>query len=111
MALRIEDYLDAALLLVPQTGFLPWDDDRVVGTVKAVERELYRDGEAREVFERLLDLRNNVGLLSEEYDPGIRRQVGNTPQAYSHVGLINTARHLSETRPKKTGHHADKKEK
>lgn len=132
--------VDAALLLIPQTGFLPWRDPRVVGTVDAVGRELYRDGfvlrydphadggvdgmageegafvactfwyadalhgigrtgEARELFERLLDLRNDVGLLSEEYDPVARRQLGNTPQAYSHVGLVNTARHLSGTRP------------
>ena len=45
----------------------------------------------RELFERLLDLRNDVGLLSEEYDPHARRQLGNTPQAFSHVGLVNTA--------------------
>lgn len=50
-------------------------------------------------FERLLALRNDVGLLSEEYDPSRRRQLGNTPQAFSHVGLVNSARHLSGTRP------------
>src|ERR671924_723374 len=55
-----------------------------------------RYSEAREIFERLLDLRNDVGLLSEEYDPKARRLVGNFPQAFSHVGLINTARNLSE---------------
>ncbi len=132
--------LDAALLLIPRSGFLPWDDERVVGTVEAVQRELYRDGfllrydagtdggvdglpggegaflactfwfadalhgigrtaEARELFGRLLDLRSDLGLLSEEYDTQARRQIGNTPQAYSHVGLINSARHLSGTRP------------
>ncbi|GAA0236650.1 glycoside hydrolase family 15 protein [Actinomadura nitritigenes] len=130
--------LDAALLLIPATGFLPWGDPRVVGTVEAVERELYRDGfvlrydpaadggvdglpgsegaflactfwfadalngigrreRATELFERLLGLRNDLGLLSEEYDTAAGRQVGNTPQAYSHVGLVNTARHLSGT--------------
>ena len=47
--------------------------------------------EARDLFERLLDLRNDVGLLSEEWDPHARRQLGNTPQAFSHVGLVNTA--------------------
>jgi GH15 family glucan-1,4-alpha-glucosidase len=47
--------------------------------------------EARPLFERLLSLRNDVGLLSEEWDPGARRHLGNTPQAFSHVGLINTA--------------------
>ncbi|HET9529558.1 MAG TPA: glycoside hydrolase family 15 protein [Blastocatellia bacterium] len=49
---------------------------------------------AREIFERLLDLRNDVGLLSEQYDPAARRLLGNFPQAFSHVGLINTARNL-----------------
>ncbi|MFG2244759.1 glycoside hydrolase family 15 protein [Spirillospora sp. NPDC048823] len=132
--------LDAALLLLPQVGFLPWNDPRVVGTVDAVQRELYSDGfvlrydtgsdggvdglpgdegaflvctfwladalhgigrtkQATDLFVRLLDLRNDLGLLSEEYDTAAGRQVGNTPQAYSHVGLVNTARHLSGTRP------------
>jgi GH15 family glucan-1,4-alpha-glucosidase len=50
--------------------------------------------EATEIFERLLSLRNDVGLLSEQYDPVHRRQLGNFPQAFSHVGLINTARNL-----------------
>ncbi|OMC40187.1 glucoamylase [Mycobacterium sp. GA-1841] len=54
-----------------------------------------RTGEATELFERLLRLRNDVGLLSEEYDTVAHRQIGNTPQAFSLVGLINTARHLS----------------
>ncbi|HEY4603979.1 MAG TPA: hypothetical protein VIH08_06545, partial [Blastococcus sp.] len=43
--------------------------------------------------------RNDVGLLSEEYDPAARRQVGNTPQAFTLVGLVNTALHLSGTHP------------
>jgi GH15 family glucan-1,4-alpha-glucosidase len=50
---------------------------------------------ARSVFERLLSLRNDVGLLAEQYDPVAQRLVGNFPQALSHVGLINTARNLS----------------
>ncbi|WP_410594309.1 glycoside hydrolase family 15 protein [Amycolatopsis sp. lyj-23] len=54
-----------------------------------------RTAEARGLFEQLLGLRNDVGLLSEEYDTDARRQVGNTPQAFSMVGLVNTARHLS----------------
>jgi GH15 family glucan-1,4-alpha-glucosidase len=128
--------LDAALLQVPLVGFLPATDDRVRGTVAAVERELLHDGfvqrytqepgagadglppgegaflactfwladnyfllgrpdEARTVFERLLALRNDLGLLSEEYDPGAQRLVGNFPQAFSHVPLIDTARRLS----------------
>ncbi|SDE21176.1 glycoside hydrolase family 15 protein [Glycomyces harbinensis] len=132
--------LDAALLLLPLVGFLPWSDPRVVGTVEAVQRELTRDGyvlrydpeadsgvdglpgkegtflactfwlvdalhgigretEARDLFERLLKTRNDLGLLSEEYDPATGRHLGNTPQAYSHVGLVNSARHLSGTHP------------
>jgi GH15 family glucan-1,4-alpha-glucosidase len=47
--------------------------------------------EAREMFERLLSLRNDLGLLAEEYDPKLRRLVGNFPQAFSHIGLVNTA--------------------
>ena len=128
--------LDAALLLIPRVGFLPWDDPRVVGTVDAVRKELSHDGfllrynpsadqgndglpgtegtflactfwladalhgagrtrEAEELFERLLTLRNDLGLLAEEYDVTRQRQLGNLPQAYSLVGLVNTARHLS----------------
>jgi GH15 family glucan-1,4-alpha-glucosidase len=127
--------LDAALLLIPRVGFLPWSDPRVAGTVDAVVRELCDDGfvlryqqqhdgnvdalpgtegaflactfwlvdalhgmgrrrRAEELFERLLDLRNDVGLLSEEYDPGTGRHLGNTPQAFSMVGLVNSARQL-----------------
>ncbi|HWC05076.1 MAG TPA: glycoside hydrolase family 15 protein [Methylomirabilota bacterium] len=54
-----------------------------------------RVSEARELFERLLSLRNDVGLLSEEYDPVSRRLLGNFPQAFSHMGLINTAWNLT----------------
>jgi GH15 family glucan-1,4-alpha-glucosidase len=50
-----------------------------------------RRDEATELFERLLGLRNDVGLLSEEWDPRLRRQLGNTPQAFSHLALVNTA--------------------
>ncbi len=128
--------LDASTLLIPQVGFLPPDDPRVIGTVDTIARELTHDGfvlrydttaagdglrgtegaflactlwladdlhligrerEARETFERVLDLRNDVGLLSEEWDPVGKRQVGNTPQAFSHVPLVNTARALSTT--------------
>ena len=58
---------------------------------------LGRSGEARRLFERVLDLRNDLGLLSEEYDPAARRLVGNFPQALSHVGLVNTAHNLATT--------------
>ena len=53
-----------------------------------------RYDEARALFERLLSLRNDVGLLAEEYDPSSRRQLGNFPQALSHLALVNTARNL-----------------
>jgi GH15 family glucan-1,4-alpha-glucosidase len=56
---------------------------------------LRRVDEAEALFTRLLGLRSDLGLLSEEYDVAAGRQVGNTPQAFSHVGLVNTARHLS----------------
>lgn len=134
--------LDASLLLLPQVGFLPATDERIVGTIRAVQRELSADGfiqrydtadgvdglppgegaflactfwladdlhligehrEARALFERLLALRNDVGLLAEEYDPTLGRQVGNFPQAFSHVPLVNTARTLS-TSGRQAGH-------
>jgi GH15 family glucan-1,4-alpha-glucosidase len=131
--------LDAAMLMAPLVGFLPADDERVRGTVAAVERELLQDGfvqrytqppgagvdglpsgegaflacsfwladnyalmgrrdEAKDLFEQLLALRNDVGLLAEEYDPRAGRLVGNFPQAFSHVPLIDTARNLSTAR-------------
>ena len=51
--------------------------------------------EARLLFERLLRLRNDVGLLAEEYDARRSRQLGNFPQAFSHIALVNTARTLA----------------
>jgi len=61
---------------------------------------LGRLDEARAQFERLLELRNDVGLLAEEYDPKAGRQLGNFPQAFSHVALVNTASHLSAPTPR-----------
>jgi GH15 family glucan-1,4-alpha-glucosidase len=131
--------LDASLLMMPLVGFIKPDDERMRGTVAAIERELMEDGflqrytqhhdsdvdglppgegaflactfwlaqnyalmgrqdEAHDVFERLLALRNDVGLLSEEYDVRAGRLVGNFPQAFSHVPLIDTARTLSSLR-------------
>jgi GH15 family glucan-1,4-alpha-glucosidase len=58
-----------------------------------------RDAEARALFERLLSLRNDVGLMAEGYDPQARRQVGNFPQAFSHVALIGTALNLHDVGP------------
>ena len=52
---------------------------------------LGRTDDARKLFERLLTLRNDVGLLAEEYDPRAKRQLGNFPQALSHIALINAA--------------------
>src|SRR3546814_4617007 len=59
-----------------------------------------RRADAEKLFERLLGLRNDVGLLAEEYDTHLKRQCGNFPQAFSHVGLINTAYGLE---PRQTG--------
>lgn len=128
--------LDAAVLLLPLIGFLPPDDPRVLGTVRAIERTLLRDGfvaryetqpdgavdglpagegaflpcsfwlaqaraltgrrdDAHELFERLLGLQNDVGLLAEEYDPIAGRQLGNFPQAFTHVCLVNAASDLA----------------
>ena len=129
--------LDASLLLIPIVGFLPPTDDRVLGTIAAIERDLVHDGfvhryathhdgenldglpgsegaflacsfwlvdalvlvgrvdDARAIFERVLAVRNDVGLLSEEYDTRYKRLVGNFPQAFSHVGLINSAHNLT----------------
>ena len=126
-------WLDGSLLLIPTTGFLPLDDRRILGTVRAIENRLLQNGfvmrhdpaetetglshgegafiacsfwlvdalimtgradEAERLFERLLKLRNDVGLLSEEYDVAAQRLVGNFPQAFSHIALVNSAYNL-----------------
>ena len=126
--------LDASLLMVPLVGFLPPDDERVVRTVDAIDRELTTDGfvqryvprreldgladgegmfllcsfwmvqalalmgrvdDARSRFEHLLSIRNDVGLLSEEYDPVRGCLLGNLPQSFSHTALVNSALQLS----------------
>jgi len=126
--------LDASLLLIPQVGFLPADDPRVLGTIEAIERHLLLDGlvlrystdtdvdalpagegaflpcsfwladnylltgrrrQGETLFKKLLALGNDVGLFSEEYDPGGRRMLGNFPQALTHMAVVNTARLLS----------------
>jgi GH15 family glucan-1,4-alpha-glucosidase len=61
----------------------------------------HRHDEARVLFERLLAIRNDVGLLSEEYDPKERRQLGNFPQAFSHLALVNSAHNLGDAKPAK----------
>jgi GH15 family glucan-1,4-alpha-glucosidase len=127
--------LDASLLLIPGSGFLPDDDPRIVGTVDAVQRELAagpfvsrystagnvdglagsegaflicsfwlvnalahvgRRSEAQVNLDALLALRNDVGLLSEEYDPVAKRLLGNFPQAFSHIGLLSSILLLDE---------------
>ena len=127
--------LDASLLLIPLVGFLPADDPRIRGTLRAIESKLVFNDEfvlryepdnssdglppgegaflacsfwlvdnyilqgryqdAQRLFERLLARCNDVGLLAEELDPASGRMLGNFPQAYSHVGLINCALNLS----------------
>jgi GH15 family glucan-1,4-alpha-glucosidase len=126
--------LDAALLMMPLVGFLPATDERMQGTVAAIQRDLTTDGfvrryttetpvdglppgegvflpctfwlvdnlalagrvdEARALLERLIGLANDVGLLAEEYDPEGKRQLGNFPQAFTHVSLVNSACNLS----------------
>jgi GH15 family glucan-1,4-alpha-glucosidase len=131
------DRLDASCLLIPLVGFLPATDERVVGTVRAIEEDLVRGGfveryradeenadvdglppgegvflpcsfwlaavlhqqgrcdEAVALYDRLLGLRNDVGLISEEYDPERGRLVGNFPQAFTHIGIVETAFTLS----------------
>ncbi len=137
--------LDASVLMIPIVGFLPADDPRMIGTVRAIERHLLRDGfvlryqteesgaidglpagegaflacsfwladayalmgredDARALFERLLDLRNDVGLLAEEYDPRSGRLLGNFPQALSHLALVNTAYNLTAQQIHPAGH-------
>jgi len=122
--------LDASVLVIPHTGFLPGSDPRVKGTVAAIEKGLVKEGfvlryateagadglpgsegaflacsfwladnyaftgrlgDAEAMLERLLALRNPLGLLSEEYDWKLRRQIGNFPQAFSHLALIMSA--------------------
>jgi GH15 family glucan-1,4-alpha-glucosidase len=127
--------VDASLLALPLSGFLPPDDPRILGTVKAIEDELIEDGlvlryrtdasddglsgkegvflacscwladtyqmmgrhdDARRMFERVVGLGNDVGLLAEEYLTAEKKQIGNFPQAFSHLALIRSAYNLSE---------------
>ena len=131
------EHLDASLLLMPSVGFLPPEDPRVRGTLKAIEGNLMsgglvlryntekvsdglppgegvflacsfwmvsalklqgRDADAKKLFERVLSLANDVGLLAEEYDTGAKRLVGNFPQALSHIALVNAAFDLAGSR-------------
>ena len=69
-----------------------------------------RIDEARSLFEHLLSLRNDVGLLAEEYDAREHRQLGNFPQAFSHLALINSAHNLSAGIEARPGHHRSQAE-
>ncbi|WP_328924277.1 glycoside hydrolase family 15 protein [Streptomyces sp. NBC_00190] len=83
----------------PAVDGLPGDEGAFLACSFWLADALYltgREKEARDLFERLLSVRNDVGLLAEEYDPIAGRQLGNFPQAFSHVGLINTALTLAE---------------
>jgi len=69
-----------------------------------------RKKEARDLFEHLLSVRNDLGLLSEEYDPRSKRQLGNFPQAFSHVSLINAAMVLTgQSDPVRGAHRPENK--
>src|SRR5262249_8475001 len=68
-----------------------------------------RDDEARRTFERVLKVANDVGLISEEYDPRAGRLLGNFPQAFSHVSIVNTARNLSHPGGPATDRHESAK--
>ena len=68
-----------------------------------------RNADAKALFERLLSLTNDIGLLSEEYDVTAQRQLGNFPQAFSHLALVNTAHNLThrdKPSEKRGGSHA-----
>ncbi|MBH3358407.1 glycoside hydrolase family 15 protein [Pseudomonas guariconensis] len=125
--------VDASLLQIALTGFLPADDPRFLRTLAQIEQRLLRNGlllrydsdrcsdgltpgegtflvcsfwladvyvllgrqqEAQALYERLVGLCNDVGLLAEQYDPVGKRMLGNFPQAFSHIGIINTALNL-----------------
>ncbi len=120
------DDLDASVLLLPVVGFLPADDERMWATIEAVERQLGDGGLVRRWpsdpsgflictywlveclalageseraegwFRRATDHANDLGLLAEEADPDSGELLGNFPQAFSHVGLINAAWRLSQ---------------
>jgi GH15 family glucan-1,4-alpha-glucosidase len=119
------DDLDASVLLLPLVGFLPATDERMWATIRAVERELGAGGlirrwtddpagfllctywlaeclamaghieRATAWFDRATSHGNDLGLLAEQADPSTGQLLGNFPQAFSHVGLINAAWRLA----------------
>ncbi|WP_286915391.1 MULTISPECIES: glycoside hydrolase family 15 protein [unclassified Pseudomonas] len=125
--------LDASLLQIALTGFLPATDPRFLRTLEQIEQRLLKNGlllrydsdscsdgltpgegtflvcsfwladvyvllgrqqQAQALYEKLTGLCNDLGLLAEQYDPAGRRMLGNYPQAFSHIGIINTALNL-----------------
>ncbi|MEW2386174.1 glycoside hydrolase family 15 protein [Micromonospora sp. NPDC047707] len=120
------DRLDASVLLMPLVGFLPADDPRMRSTMDVVERRLSRDGllrrwdddpagfvicsfwlvsclalagevdRAADLFASLVDRANDLGLYAEQIDEATGEHLGNFPQAFSHIGLINAAGLLTE---------------
>ncbi|MBJ9976374.1 glycoside hydrolase family 15 protein [Pseudomonas sp. S75] len=125
--------VDASLLQIALTGFLPADDPRFLRTLEQIEQRLLKNGlllrydtdsgsdgltpgegtflvcsfwladvyvllgrqaQAQALYEHLSGLCNDVGLLAEQYDPADGRMLGNFPQAFSHIGIINTALNL-----------------
>lgn len=131
--------VDASLLLLPEVGYCPPDDERMLATVAKIEEDLLQDGllrryrnatgvdglkgeeypflacsfwlveqyaatgrldDARSLMDRLCNLVNDVGMLSEEYDVVGKRQAGNTPQAFSHLALVRAADTLARAHSK-----------
>jgi GH15 family glucan-1,4-alpha-glucosidase len=129
--------VDASLLVLPQVGYCAPDDDRMLSTVSAIEKDLLKDGlllryrtesdvdglppgeypflacsfwlveqyarsgredDAKRLMDRMVTFCNDLGLLSEEYDVAGHRQVGNTPQAFSHLALVRAADAIDETK-------------
>lgn len=128
------DDLDAANLLIPVLGFLPFDDPRVLSTIEAIQQELSQDGlvyrykgedglngregaflicsfwlvdclislgrlaEAENLLNRLEKTSNHLGLFAEEFDPVWQEALGNFPQAFTHIGYINSVMNLLQAK-------------
>ena len=131
--------VDAANLMMPMVEFLPFEDERIQGTINRTLQQLTendfvfrykiddglqgREGafglttfwmvdalafsnrldEAHRLFENIAGCANHLGLLSEQFDPATRAQLGNFPQAYSHLGLIDSAIHLAYVEHQRSG--------
>ena len=131
------DALDASNLLIPYYGFLPYDDERIISTIKAAERELSQDSflyryksadglsghegtfllctfwfidclsklgrieEAEHLLKKMEQACNHLGLFAEEYDVRWQEMLGNFPQAFTHIGYINSVWTLLQQKRKK----------